>query len=134
MIHAGQKPHVLIVDDAEEVLLVEEALFSKAGAEVTCISDPIAALDLYKTQQKSTRPFDLIALDIRLPKMSGNALAKALRDAGYTGPLVAFTVNASMEGKREGEDAGFDVYFSKTTLKKDLIVALLDRYFPDRPH
>lgn len=53
-------------------------------------------------------PFDLIALDIRLPDMRGDAVCRQLRVAGLRTPIVAVTASAMTDQLAAMRDAGFD--------------------------
>ena len=122
------KPKILIVDDDADVLMLIAAHFKKAGAEVTTTGDPLSACEQIISELKEASTFDMIITDIFMPGMNGYEFVKKIRDAGYKGGIVAFTCNATMEGKREGIEAGIDTYLNKVTLKTDLAQALLDRY------
>ena len=122
------KPKLLIVDDDPDVIMLIAFHFKKAGAEVTTIEDPLKACEQVISELQEGSTFDMIVTDIFMPEMNGHEFAKKIRDAGYKGGIVAFTCNATMEGKREGTVAGIDTYLNKATLKADLAQALLDRY------
>jgi CheY-like chemotaxis protein len=53
-------------------------------------------------------PFDLIALDIELPGMRGDALCRALRAAGVHTPIIALTASAMPDQIAALRSAGFD--------------------------
>jgi CheY-like chemotaxis protein len=57
--------------------------------------------------------FDLVLLDIQLPRMNGDAVCRALRDAGRSLPIVALTSAAMPEQVSRGARAGFDAYLTK---------------------
>ena len=101
---------ILVVDDSVLNLeFVEEALQAH-GYEVLRAPDGLAALDAVRRH----RP-DLILLDIRMPEMDGQELARRLKADPATRriPLVALTACA-MTGDREKILAGgFDAYISK---------------------
>ena len=57
--------------------------------------------------------FDLILLDIQLPRMSGDAVCRSLREAGLSLPIVALTSAAMPDQISRGAKAGFDAYLTK---------------------
>ena len=122
------KPRVLIVDDDEDILMLIGIHFEKAGAEITKMNKPEEALGVVQAKMKIEESFDLIVVDIRMPSMDGNQLTRSIREAGYTGGIVAFTASATGQGKRESNEAGIDRYLDKTTLKQELVEAILAEY------
>ena len=117
-------PHVLLVDDQKSNLEITQAVFEGAGAVTTAIQDPEEAFRMVKANMKS---FDMVLIDIHMPKMDGQTLAKNLREAGYDRAIVAFTAHPTMKGKRAGEEH-INHFLNKTTLKVDLVKAILDQY------
>jgi CheY-like chemotaxis protein len=57
--------------------------------------------------------FDVILLDIQMPRMQGDAVCRALRDAGVSTPIVALTSAAMPDQVARGAEAGFDAYLTK---------------------
>jgi two-component system, OmpR family, response regulator ChvI len=90
---------ILIVDDEQDVALGYESILEGAGFKVDVYNDPLIALSKLKeiysssssfpdtlppsqtsattaTTQESVKPYDLLLLDIRMPKMNGFELYK----------------------------------------------------------
>lgn len=124
----SNSPRVLVVDDCEDALLMFRELFERAGAAVTQTVDSSQSIAIALEQQQLGTPFDMIILDVRMPQIDGLEVGKRLRDGGYQGPIVAFTSNASMQGKQKSANVGISAYFSKATLRPELIKALLEHY------
>jgi DNA-binding response OmpR family regulator/HPt (histidine-containing phosphotransfer) domain-containing protein len=61
----------------------------------------------------STFDYDMIILDIMLPKLDGISLCKRLRGEGYTMPLILLTAQDLITAKLQGLDAGADDYVVK---------------------
>ncbi|WP_100902112.1 response regulator [Nostoc flagelliforme] len=61
----------------------------------------------------STFEYDLIVLDIMLPKLDGISLCKRLRTQGYTVPILLLTAQDNITAKVQGLDAGADDYVVK---------------------
>lgn len=116
---------VLIVDDNSDNRAVMKMLFETVGATVDVVGDGDTAINLGITSVQGGSPFSLVVVDIMMPKPDGYMVAGALRDAGYTGPIFAFTAHPTGTGRKRAADAGVDGYFSKSTLKRDLLLALL---------
>lgn len=57
--------------------------------------------------------YDLILMDVMLPRMDGIAALRALRDAGHATPVLLLTARSELEDKITGLDAGADDYLTK---------------------
>jgi CheY-like chemotaxis protein len=122
-----QKPTLLLVDDCQTTLTMMRYLFESAGAVVhTAVSglDAIAMMDQSKKDSQAPR-FDMVVLDIRMPHMHGDELAKILRNKGFTGKIVALTANATGLGREQSLQAGIDMYLGKSSMKKEVALALV---------
>jgi len=117
---------VLVIDDMQDILTITSAILQSLGAEAFTATSAAVGLDILKQQLAGGSTFNLVILDIRMPGTDGFSAAEQLRAAGYKGKMVAFTANATMQGKKKGVQAGIDGYFSKMVLNKDVLGALLD--------
>ena len=75
-------PKILIVDDDPDMLLLLSTYFRDAGANVTGLEKPEAALEVFKSADSSGDPFSMVIVDIRMPIMNGNQLTMAIRETG----------------------------------------------------
>lgn len=98
---------VLIVDD--EKLIVKGIRFSleQDGMEVTCAYDGEEALKFAKEQE-----FDMILLDIMLPKMTGTEVCQQIREFSNV-PIVMLTAKSDDMDKIMGLEFGADDYITK---------------------
>ena len=98
---------VLVVDD--EKLIVKGIRFSleQDGMEVTCAYDGEEALRLAQENK-----FDMILLDIMLPKMDGFEVCQAIREFSNM-PIVMLTANGDDMDKILGLEYGADDYITK---------------------
>jgi len=74
--------------------------------------------------------YDLIILDLMLPKKNGIAMCREIRDRGVVTPVLMLTARDSVEDKVRGLDAGADDYLVKPFAFKELLArvrALLRR-------
>ncbi|MGK7902073.1 MAG: response regulator [Hormoscilla sp.] len=74
--------------------------------------------------------YDLMLLDVSLPKLDGISLCRRLRQFGYSGPILLLTAKAESADKVAGLDAGADDYVVKPCTVQELfarIRALLRR-------
>jgi CheY-like chemotaxis protein len=102
--------HVLLVDDNADAAAMLALIVEAAGHDVTVEHSAQAAL-----RQAATRTFDACLLDIGLPDINGNELARRLRTETGTGHalLVAVTGYGQPSDRRASELAGFDHHFVK---------------------
>lgn len=98
---------VLVVDD--EKLIVKGIRFSleQDGMEVTCAYDGEEALQLAREKE-----FDIILLDIMLPKMSGTEVCQQIREFSNV-PVVMLTAKSEDMDKIMGLEYGADDYITK---------------------
>jgi CheY-like chemotaxis protein len=102
---------VLVAEDNVINQKVITAVLAGLGHYCTVVSNGAEALDAVKA-----RRFDVVLMDIQMPKMDGMSATNAIRALGEpwaNTPIVALTANA-MAGDRERYlDAGFDEYVAK---------------------
>ena len=98
---------VLVVDD--EKLIVKGIRFSllQDGMEVDCAYDGEEALELAKNNE-----YDLLLLDVMLPKMDGFTVCQQIRDFSDV-PIVMLTAKGDDMDKILGLEYGADDYITK---------------------
>ncbi|HEY8925458.1 MAG TPA: chemotaxis protein CheB, partial [Polyangia bacterium] len=115
---------ILVVDDRRDMRYLLQTYLDDAGAEVRTAADGRRALAEVERAMASSEPFDAIVLDMQMPVMDGYDAARALREAGYLGSIVALTASA-MRGDRERcLAAGCDEYLAKPVDRLTLLRAL----------
>lgn len=72
----------------------------------------------------STFEYDLVILDIMLPKLNGICLCQRFRAEGYSFPILLLTAQASSSAKVQGFDAGADDYVVKPFDQAELLARL----------
>ena len=106
---------VLVVDD--EKLIVKGIRFSleQDGMEVDCAYDGEEALNMAKANE-----YDMILLDIMLPKMDGFEVCQAIREFSDM-PIVMLTAKGDDMDKILGLDYGADDYITKPFQSMELV-------------
>jgi DNA-binding response OmpR family regulator len=99
------------------VLLVEDER-KVASFIARSLREDLYAVDVAETGEEalglvSNSTYDLILLDVRLPKLSGIEVCKEIRGAGIETPVLMLTARSLVEQKVEGLDAGADDYLTK---------------------
>jgi CheY-like chemotaxis protein len=104
------RPLILVVDDNVDASHMLAMLLEASGYDVIALHRPGAALE----QARHTRPVAAI-LDIGLPEMDGNELARRLRSQPETAHmlLIAVTGYGHEQDRRSSLEAGFDHHLVK---------------------
>ncbi len=69
-------------------------------------------------------PYDLLILDIMLPKLDGLTLCRRVRDKGITTPVLLLTARNTVEAKVSGFDVGADQFLSKPFAFAELLARI----------
>lgn len=106
---------VLLVEDSKFLRMANERALSKAGFEVSTAADGEEAL-----QSVRDKPPDIILLDMLLPKISGPAVLKALKENPATThiPVIVLT-SLSQKNEEKLLQEGAAAYFEKSALELD---------------
>lgn len=107
---------ILVVDDARDNRALMKRMLEHAGAEVQLASDGEEAVD-----KATTQDFNIILMDIQMPKMDGYEATSKLRRLGYNKPILALTAHAMRAELERCLEAGCDQCLSKPVARKKLI-------------
>jgi DNA-binding response OmpR family regulator len=70
----SNRKKILLVDDEHDITFTLRTILEKGGFEVVSLNDPILALQSFKPHF-----YDLLVLDVRMPRMNGFELYQQLR-------------------------------------------------------
>ena len=107
---------MLIAEDDPEVGLGLEDFFSLNGYAVDRATEGEQALQ----QMTMLPPYDVVLLDVMMPKKNGFDVLREARRAGVTSPVLMLTVKGSAEDKLQGFDLGADDYVTKPFSAEEL--------------
>lgn len=121
---------VLLVEDNEMNMEIAEYLLKEQGAEITKAYDGEEAVQIFKESEKGT--FDLILMDIMMPKMNGLEATRTIRrfereDAKII-PIFAMTANSFVEDRKKSKEAGMNEHLSKP-LDMKKVVEVIAKYY-----
>ena len=105
---ADRAPRILLVDDEQPIQTLLSFPLQRDGYEVVQASDGREALARFGEQQ-----FDLVVLDLMLPRMDGLEVCKRLRAKGSTVPIIMLTAKSEEIDKVLGLELGADDYITK---------------------
>lgn len=109
-------PHILVVDDDSRIRDLLARYLFEHGFRVTTAVDTESA----RATMRSLA-FDLLILDVMMPKESGIEFAKALREESQV-PILMLTARAEPEQRIEGLETGVDDYLAKPFDPRELLL------------
>lgn len=110
---------ILIVEDEHKIAAFLKRGLVEEGYAVDVAYDGDDALDWLLVV-----PFDLIVLDVLLPKRSGVEVARALRARGFHMPVLMLTARDAVEDRVRGLDSGADDYLTKPFAFSELLARI----------
>lgn len=99
---------ILIVDDDDEIRELLEFDVAQSGYFVDSAKDGLEGLN-----KALNNSYDLILLDVMMPKMNGFDVCKNIRQAKLAIPILMLTAKGTIDDKTEGFDCGADDYLVK---------------------
>jgi len=122
---------ILVVEDEASIALALEDDLKKEGYEVEVVGDGDTA-----SRRAREQAYDLILLDVMLPRLDGFEVCRELRQARVRTPILMLTARTQEAEKVLGLEAGADDYVTKPYSPRELrarIKALLRRTAGDLP-
>lgn len=111
--------HVLIAEDDDRLAEALQKILKDNGYELDRVADGQAALD-YATLTN----YDVIIMDVMMPKLDGFEATRELRRAGVSTPVLLLTARDAVGDKITGLDAGADDYMTKPFSPAELMAHL----------
>src|SRR5512135_66639 len=106
---------ILVVEDEPDLLLGLEDDLKLEGYEVEVVRDGETA-----SRRAREQSFDLIILDVMLPRKDGFEVCRELRRAGLRTPVILLTAKAQESDKVLGLELGADDYVTKPFSPREL--------------
>ena len=107
---------ILVVEDEKKV-----AGFIKKGLEEESYAIDVVSNGVEGEYMASTNDYDVIVLDIMLPKKNGFDVVKDLRTKNIKTPVLLLTARDSVEDKVKGLNSGADDYLNKPFAFEELL-------------
>jgi two-component system copper resistance phosphate regulon response regulator CusR len=118
---------ILIAEDERRIASFIERGLKASGYATRVVEDGEAALALARSGG-----FDLMILDLGLPRQDGLKVLHALRDKGEAIPVVILTARSSVKEVVTGFEGGADDYITKPFRFEELLVRVRARLRPER--
>ena len=115
---------ILLVEDEKNIRDAVAAYLERAGYWVTPAADGQEAVDAFSLHQ-----FDLVILDLMLPRLPGEKVCRIIRDTSDV-PIIMLTAKGEVEDRIVGFELGADDYLIKPFSPRELVArvrALLRR-------
>ncbi|MBC7825906.1 MAG: response regulator [Candidatus Parcubacteria bacterium] len=110
---------ILIVEDDALMIHALTSVLTNQNYAVEVVTDGQAAWDLIEAFE-----YDLVLLDVILPKLDGISLCQQIRSHGYSMPILLLTRRDSSHDKAIGLDAGADDYVVKPFEEEELVARI----------
>lgn len=110
---------VLVCEDEKHLNRIIAEAVEDEGYSVDRCFNGLEALDYIQGAQ-----YDVIILDVMMPKMDGFQLVRRLRENGDTTPVLFLTARDSIADKVEGLESGGDYYLTKPFDFKELLAVV----------
>lgn len=99
---------VLVVEDDRELRDLFCTVLEENGYHAIAANDGLQAFDLLESHY-----IDLIISDVMMPKLNGFEMTQAIRNAGYTMPILIISAKGQAADKQKGFQSGIDDYMVK---------------------
>jgi len=116
---------ILVAENEPVNQQIARELLESQGVDVAVVDDGQAALERLEIED-----FDLILMDLQMPRMDGFEATRILRERGVTTPILAMTASAMKEERDASLAAGMNDHIAKPVEPKKLF-AILARWMPD---
>ena len=120
--------HILLAEDNDLNAEIAITILEHAGLKVDRVENGIECVN--RIIGSPTNTYDLVLMDIQMPKMDGYKATKEIRNLQDKDKasiaIVAMTANAFEEDKKKAFDAGMDGHIAKPINIEDLFVVLTD--------
>jgi signal transduction histidine kinase/CheY-like chemotaxis protein len=105
--------HCLLVEDNELNRVVATMVLEQAGIRVTTANDGVDAVELWNRTPNPNDEFEVILMDLTMPRQNGVETAKILRDLGCKSVIIALTAHATEEERQKCIAAGMESFLAK---------------------
>ncbi len=111
--------NILIVDDEKQLVDALSSILKQNNYSVDGVYDGETGLDY-----ALSGIYDLIVLDVMMPKMDGITLLKTLRSKKIDTPILMLTAKSEIRDKIEGLNSGADDYITKPFVAEELLARI----------
>lgn len=110
---------ILVIEDEKLLADSLKTLLERKGFDVECVYDGEAG-----AEYAETGVYDLLILDVMMPKMNGYQVARSVRAKRCGTPILMLTARSGLEDRIEGLNAGADYYLTKPFDSRELLACV----------
>ena len=119
------KMRILVADDVIDMQNLVSSYLKREKAEVVTVGNGRDAIEVVFQTVDTANEFDLILMDLQMPVMDGYSATIALRQMGFTAPIIGLTAHALQSERERGLRAGLSDYLTKPICSQQLVSAIL---------
>jgi DNA-binding response OmpR family regulator len=124
---AEEKKRILVAEDEKPMAKILSMKLERSGFDVTTVNNGEEAAN-----ELTSNPFDLVLLDLIMPKKDGFQVLEELRDKNISVPVIV-TSNLSKEMEvAQAKEMGAIDYLVKTNVNLSEIVARINAFFDEQ--
>ena len=110
---------ILIIEDEKLLADSLKAMLEKKGFDVEAVYDGESG-----AEYAELGVYDLLILDVMMPKMDGLSVARQVRAKRCSTPILMLTAKSSLEDRIQGLNAGADYYLTKPFDSRELLACV----------
>ncbi len=126
---AAQKPlsglRLLLAEDGPDNARLISFHLKKAGATVELVGDGVEAIKAVRRKMKLGEQFDVVLMDMQMPKLDGYQATRRIRKQGYKGSIIALTAHTMSHDREKCISIGCDDHVGKPVDVEKLIACCL---------
>ncbi len=112
--------HILLVEDSPDNQVLVKTIAQRLGAKITIACDGVEGVE-----QALSKNFDVVLMEVQMPRQDGHSAVRELRSAGYGQPIIALTAHAMQDEIDRTRASGFTDFISKPVEREALTAAIL---------
>lgn len=110
---------ILVIEDEKLLADSLKTLLTHKGFDVECVYDGADG-----AEYAELGVYDLLILDVMMPKMNGYEVAKKVRQKRLSTPILMLTAKSGLEDRIEGLNSGADYYLTKPFDSRELLACI----------
>lgn len=116
-------PNILLGDDDEELTQLLQEYLHNHGIQSDCVHDGEAVIERLKSAMHDSAPYDLLVLDIMMPKIDGLSVLRQLPAISDI-PVIMLTAKGEEIDRIIGLELGADDYITKPCNPRELLARI----------
>ena len=123
---AGRR--ILVAEDTRGIQVLLKRILKSVGAEVDVVDDGQSVIEkLAENNAKNGPAYDLLLLDMHMPRLSGYEAAAKIRERDKETPIIALTASALKGDREKCLKSGCDDYLTKPIERQKLLTKIVNQ-------